>query len=283
MRIRGSWTIARLWGVPVRIHWSVIVFVLLSGGFSYRPGAWVATLLLILIHEIGHALVVRSVGARATALDVLGFGGLCWWEGRVTPLGRAAIAWGGIWAQLVVFGVAALYVSLRGYPASTFVADMLHVAVTNNLYLVAFNLLPIQPLDGAEAWALFPLLRRRLKGERELSPMLASEARAVLLSQRRPSPASSGRPPPIRAAARVQVIAPKLDRRQIERPTAVDWTDIDERDFTPEAHAVIERARVIAQEAAREANGSTPSDGSDSSTPKPDLGERPDRKGSADK
>ncbi|MFO0592751.1 MAG: hypothetical protein U0441_34730 [Polyangiaceae bacterium] len=268
MRFRGSWTIARLWGVPVRVHWSVIVFALLSGGFKFRPGAWVATLLLILIHEIGHALVVRRVGARATALDVLGFGGLCWWEGRVTPLQRAAIAWGGIWAQLVVFAIAALYVSLRGYPAHTFVADMLHVAVTNNLYLVAFNLLPIQPLDGAEAWSLVPLLWRRIKGEREPRVLLTTPRSVVTTAPRAPLV----RPAPIRATARVQVIAPRLDRAHTERTVTAHLDDIDERDFTPEAHAVIERAREIAREAAREPNGPSSTSGSD---PEADDGERP--------
>jgi len=81
MRIPGSWTVARPFGVPIRIHWSVAVCALLAGGIHYAPGAWVAYLLLVLIHEAGHAFVVRRVGARALSLDVLGCGGLCQWEG----------------------------------------------------------------------------------------------------------------------------------------------------------------------------------------------------------
>ena len=49
MRIPGSWTIARPFGVPVRIHWSVPVCALLAGGLEVSPGAWLAYLLLVLI------------------------------------------------------------------------------------------------------------------------------------------------------------------------------------------------------------------------------------------
>src|SRR5262245_9556225 len=161
MRTPGSWTVARPFGVPIRIHWSVPVCALLAGGLHVAPGAWLAYLLLILIHEAGHALVVRRVGARALALDVLGFGGLCWWEGAVTPIQRACIAWGGVWAQMVVLAIAGACVLLFGKPAHPFVAQMVDVAIVSNLWLIGVNLLPIPPLDGKDAWSLFPLLRRR--------------------------------------------------------------------------------------------------------------------------
>jgi hypothetical protein len=116
MRIAGSWTVARPFGVPIRLHWSIPVCALLAGGLRVAPGAWLAYLLLVLIHEAGHAFVVRRVGARALALDVLGFGGLCWWEGSVTPIQRACIAWGGVWAQMVVLAVTGACVLLLGMP-----------------------------------------------------------------------------------------------------------------------------------------------------------------------
>jgi hypothetical protein len=37
------------------------------------------------------------------------------------------------------------------------------VFTTTNLWIIGFNLLPIEPLDGARAWPLFPLLWRRLR------------------------------------------------------------------------------------------------------------------------
>jgi Zn-dependent protease len=233
MRIPGSWTIARPFGVPLRIHWSVPVCALLAGGIRVAPGAWLAYLLLVLIHEAGHALVVRRAGGRPTALEVLGFGGLCWWEGSVSPVGRACIAWGGVWAQMVVLALTLAGTAVFGKPGNDhgFVAQMIDVAITGNLWLIGVNLLPIPPLDGAEAWRLFPLLARR------------RAARRALLA-----------PPSARVAplGRLQIPVPRLSRREIERPTpASSIPDFDEHSFTPEALAVIERARTIAREAAQ--------------------------------
>lgn len=227
MRIAGSWTIARPFGVPIRLHWSIPVCALLAGGLRVAPGAWLAYLLLILIHEAGHAFVVRRVGARALALDVLGFGGLCWWEGSVTPIQRACIAWGGVWAQMVVLAVTGACVLLLGMPAHPFAAQMVDVALVSNLWLIGVNLLPIPPLDGKEAWSLFPLLRRRLA--------LRRAARA-------------------RAGVRVLVV-PHLDSKQIARAAPTKADDADDPELTPEALAMIERARVIAREAALDPKG----------------------------
>jgi Zn-dependent protease len=227
MRIAGSWTIARPFGVPIRLHWSIPVFAFLAGGFQFAPGAWLASLLLILIHEAGHAIVVRRVGARALALDVLGFGGLCWWEGSVTPIQRACIAWGGVWAQMLVFVITGACVLLFGRPAHPFAAQMVDVALVANLWLIGLNLLPVPPLDGKEAWSLFPLLRRRFALRRAA-----------------------------RAGARVRVlVVPHLDSKQIASPLPAPAAEPEDPELTPEVLAVLERARTIAREAALEQKG----------------------------
>lgn len=232
MRIAGSWTIARPFGVPVRVHWSVPLCALLAGGVRIAPGAWLAFLLLVLIHEAGHAFVVRRTGARVAALDVLGFGGLCWWEGSVTPLQRACIAWGGIWAQMVVLIVTGAAVLSFGHPSHPFAAQMVDVWITGNLWLMGINLLPIRPLDGEEAWALFPLLRRRIAARRRAG-RAALGAPVTISIERIPPPASA---PPIASGGLADA-------------------DITEDDYTPEVHEVLERTRAIAREAARDPTG----------------------------
>ncbi|MEZ4298285.1 MAG: M50 family metallopeptidase [Polyangiaceae bacterium] len=243
MRFAGSWTIARPFGVPVRIHWSVPVCALLAGGIRVAPGAWLAFLLLVLIHEAGHAYVVRRVGARALALDVLGFGGLCWWEGSVTPIQRACIAWGGVWAQMVVLVLAFAGVAVFGEPDHWFAAQMVDVAIRANLWLMAINLLPIPPLDGKEAWSLFPLLRRRMAARRAERARLRGGARIPVLSARAPVVKSSS-PPRFEPADRKGVSAEVIDPPEAYEP--------DETDFTPEVHEVLERARAIARDTARD-------------------------------
>jgi hypothetical protein len=222
MRIPGSWTIARPYGVPIRIHWSVPVCALLAGGIHVAPGAWLAYLLLVVIHEAGHAYVVRRAGARALALDVLGFGGLCWWDGHVTPIQRACIAWGGIWAQTIVLAVTGIAVLLFGMPGHWFAEQMVKTFLVSNLWLIGLNLLPIPPLDGKEAWTLFPLLRRRFA------------ARRAQRERVRPLPA------PKVHIARIAVLPEDAD-------------DFDEDSFTPEVADVLERVRaIVRREAARD-------------------------------
>lgn len=238
MRIAGSWTIARPFGVPIRIHWSVPVCALLAGGIRYAPGAWLAFLLLVLVHEAGHAFVVRRTGARVTSLEILGIGGLCQWEGSVTPLQRACIAWGGVWAQMVVLLAAGLGVLLLGRPGHWFAAQMVDVALVSNLWLIGLNLLPIRPLDGHEAWALFPLLRRRF----------ARRRRSVLVLPRSSLPQGHRPPAPAARDAGVafRVAAPPP-------PSAAHRAgELDELDYTPEVLDVLERTRAIARDAARD-------------------------------
>jgi Zn-dependent protease len=93
---------------------------------------------------------------------------------------RAAIAWGGVLAQLALL-IPALAVALfLPAPQSAFLAELLEAFTRTNAILIAFNLIPIKPLDGAEAWPLFGHLRRRRarvkKWKQKLAPQTLREA-----------------------------------------------------------------------------------------------------------
>ncbi len=146
-----GWTIARIRGIPIQLHWSVILAVWAICGFSFRVGACAATLLLILGHELGHAAVARACGAQVTRVQLAGFGGTCTWVdrlGRVTPFRRALIAWGGIFGQAVLYGVAIAVPHELG-------REFVSTWTQYNVILALLNLVPIPPLDGAEAWRIF--------------------------------------------------------------------------------------------------------------------------------
>ena len=74
---RGFLALGRFRGVPVRLHWSTALGALIFSGGRFVPAFWVAFVVLVLIHEFGHAIVVQRLGHRALAVDVTGFGGLC--------------------------------------------------------------------------------------------------------------------------------------------------------------------------------------------------------------
>jgi Zn-dependent protease len=159
---RGFLTVFEGKRLVVRLHWTVPLGAFVIGQFRFVPGFWLGFFFVILIHELGHAAMVRACGARVRNVDLHGAGGDCSWDGTVTPVQRALIAWGGVLAQLVLFGVVVAW--LRVSPPHFelgFATDFLDACRTANLWLIAFNLIPARDLDGVEAWKLFPLLWRR--------------------------------------------------------------------------------------------------------------------------
>ncbi len=163
---RGYLTLFRIRGVPVRAHWSIPLVALFMSGFQFLPGVWVGVILLILWHEIGHLFFVLRYGLRAVSVEVNGFGGLCQYVGSPTPVQRSVIAWGGVVFQMIALVIALVVGSFVIQPESTFGIHLYDTFIRLNLFLAAFNLLPIPPFDGAEAWKLFGRLKAQKKPPR---------------------------------------------------------------------------------------------------------------------
>jgi stage IV sporulation protein FB len=215
---RGSIVLARFRGAPIRLHWTALIGFALFSRFSIDPAAWVAFLAVILVHELGHAIFVRRANAQVDELVIYGLGGECAWSGDVSPWHRALIAWGGVFGQLFALFVALILLAVLP-TMPPFAHAFLTALVWPNLQLAAINLVPIKPLDGAEAWALPGILWRRLRRGRTRG----QEKKRVTR---------------LRLEAR--------DRARVEVHTLED-----EGPLTDEAHDVIERARLIALRASR--------------------------------
>jgi Zn-dependent protease len=155
----GYLQLGRWRGVSIRAHWTVPLGALVFGGL--RPVFWVAFFGLVFLHEMGHALFVKRFGHRVLSVDLMGFGGLCRWSGRSTQYERSVIAWGGVLAQAAVLLITLSLVAVFGWPQWWLAKQLVSVFVGTNAMLIAFNLLPIRPFDGADAWRLLPLLRAR--------------------------------------------------------------------------------------------------------------------------
>lgn len=151
----GYFRIGRFGGAPVRIHWTAPLGAFAFTGFRLAPVAWAAFVLLILVHEIGHALLVRRSRLHVVSIDVHGIGGECRYVGSPPPVQRALIAWGGVFGQLALLAVALVARFFVPADAPWWTGDLLRTLVATNLYLMAINLLPIPGFDGAEAWKLF--------------------------------------------------------------------------------------------------------------------------------
>lgn len=160
---RGYWLLGRWWGAPIRLHFSILIGLLFFSHFELRPGFFVGYPLLVLAHELGHAALVRRFGHRVVGVEVTGFGGVCEWDGNATPFEEAAIAWGGVLAQALIYVGAWLWFAVMP-PSTRFGYELWATLTQSNLWLIVLNLAPIEPLDGARAWRIFAHFRERKSG-----------------------------------------------------------------------------------------------------------------------
>jgi Zn-dependent protease len=155
----------RIINAHLYLHWSVLLVVVLLAFMSYRSPVHAAVsiasyLAVILVHELGHALMARRLGYDVVAIHVGFFHGRCEHEAPYTELDDVLISWAGVMAQLAVampvLVVAVLFENYDfGYaaPAVVFLGYL-------NLLMALVNLAPSPELDGGTAWRVIPMLRR---------------------------------------------------------------------------------------------------------------------------
>jgi Zn-dependent protease len=209
----------QLLGFPVRIHpWFWLATIFLGHPYWSPPEAallWVAAVLLcILLHELGHALVMRSYGFQPWIV-LHGFGGLTGYgPGSVSvrrpgPWGHILISAAGPAAGFLLAGIVVLWFIaahhqdwIRWYGPAPFLhvvpailprmldfqwphlLDFTNMVLQVAVYWGLLNLLPIFPLDGGQiAQQLFTMASPR-DGVRQsliLSVLAAGTLAAVAL------------------------------------------------------------------------------------------------------
>ena len=102
---RGYWTVMRWRGAPVRVHWSLALSALVLGGVRLDPAGWLGIVLVVLAHEVGHAVLVRRYRLTVESIDLHGLGGECRYSGLAKGWQTAVIAWGGVLAQALLLPV----------------------------------------------------------------------------------------------------------------------------------------------------------------------------------
>jgi Zn-dependent protease/CBS domain-containing protein len=157
----GSFHIARVAGIPIRLH--VTFFLLLAWIVLQKvgdnQGGWKGPLFVmalfgcVVLHELGHALVAQRYGIRTRSITLYPIGGIASLETLPRPRQELWIALAGPAVNVVIAG--ALYAALRltGQPAHfTLIIDskagFMTQLMSANLILAVFNMLPAFPMDG---------------------------------------------------------------------------------------------------------------------------------------
>jgi hypothetical protein len=169
------------------------VAAVLFGGWQVRPLFWLSWLGLVLVHEFGHAIVARGFGSRVLTVDVHGLGGQCVHTGPLTDRQTAWVSAAGVLAQAIILGLTTTAVYYLGHPDSVALADLVTALTTGNLKLMALNLLPIPPLDGAVVWEFLSRRLQRLEVARLRARM---ERRPRLRVPQEPEDVEDGAAPP---------------------------------------------------------------------------------------
>jgi Zn-dependent protease len=108
--------------------------------------------LSVLVHELGHAFAFRIFGERNATIVLWGLGGLTY--GRTPPR-----AWQSIVVSLAgpfvgfLLGIVSLYTRLAlGEGVDPRIGKVLDTLVWMNIIWTIFNLLPLHPMDGGQAF-----------------------------------------------------------------------------------------------------------------------------------
>ncbi|MBN2343994.1 MAG: site-2 protease family protein [Deltaproteobacteria bacterium] len=159
-----SWKIFTAFGIPVRLHFSMVIIPFLA--FTWVEGtgieqlivASILTILLfgsVLLHEFGHALTGRRYGVHTADIVLTPIGGMA----RMTnipqnPKQEIAISIAGPLVSFAIAGVsfALLLVSPQLPVVHPLALEMLHVLFQLNLMLGLFNLIPALPMDGGRVF-----------------------------------------------------------------------------------------------------------------------------------
>lgn len=200
MRVAGAAAFGHWGRAPIYWHWTLFLGAVLFSGFALAPGRWIAFPLVVLAHEIGHAVLVRRYRLPVMALVIHGAGGECV-HGGGSKVQRSVIAWGGVLGQLPLL-VLAVAARVFHFVEPRFVTDLLYGLLWPNLILAGYNLLPVRGVDGAEAWqywkrrrqqAMVPAQRRALSMALQLNdidgrvapPAVQADVAALLASLRK--------------------------------------------------------------------------------------------------
>jgi Zn-dependent protease len=167
--MRDSIRFGRVAGIPVGMHWSLaVVVVLLTMNLATALSATVdgVTVLVallaalglfasVLAHELAHALVARHHGVGVDGITLWMLGGVARLDGEFpTPRTQLRVAVAGPAMSVALglaFGAAAVGGGVLGLPVLVVSAAGWLAAV--NLVLAVFNLVPAAPLDGGRVLA----------------------------------------------------------------------------------------------------------------------------------
>jgi Zn-dependent protease len=160
--------VGHLGPIPLYVHWSALLLVYFAVQWANTSRGFDAPLFLLLLtvlimgivlHELGHGLTAKALGAFGVTITLWAFGGLCKSTRDSLPRRELLIVAAG---PAVSFALAAIgyfgpelieriqpgWLIDNGNPS--LLLEFLYYTYLINLWMGIFNVLPIYPLDGGQ-------------------------------------------------------------------------------------------------------------------------------------
>lgn len=184
----GSAGSFRIFGVPVRLHFTFIIlflFIVITGIGGGQSAAVNAAYLLalfasVLLHELGHVLVSRRYGIKTSEIVMYPIGGVSKMERQPKPAEELWISMAGPIVNLLIAGALLAYLASTHrlvHPEHLLVptdANLLQRIAIGNLIIALFNLIPAFPMDGGR---MLRSVLARFKPVEQATRMAASAGR----------------------------------------------------------------------------------------------------------
>jgi hypothetical protein len=160
MNIRkGYIRLMNISGVPLYVHWSVpllaiIIQLYYDREFTTGPIFILSYLFLIIWHEIGHFFFAKLFCRKVYGLELIGFGGYCYWEATDRLNEEFLIISGGLIFQFILFLFAVAFIYFVGNTEFLIVNCMLVTFSVVNIVLIIINLFPSKKTDGRKLFIL---------------------------------------------------------------------------------------------------------------------------------
>jgi len=168
--VTGAFQIAKVFDIPVKLHWTFGLLILWVGGSSYQAGfsnqqiliqiAFVLALFFcVVLHEYGHALTARKFGVSTRDIILSPIGGIARLDKLPEkPIQEFLVAIAGPAVNIAIAILLLPYFFF--FPIEGFIENILLFRIFEeglqfipglillNVILAAFNMLPAFPMDG---------------------------------------------------------------------------------------------------------------------------------------